>query len=204
MKSTRITVTSGGLGMRDALDMTEKLGAESGLGEKENLHLRLLAEELFGMLRSIAGDVEAGYWLEFEKKAFELHMDAYITLTQEMRQQLLDVSTTGKNAAAKGLMGKIRDMIALKLLPTEEGPSDLALALMNVAWSSPTGNRIGNVAAEWSMNQYKSEVKSSGAQGADVEAARDELEKSIVANVADEVRIGIVGSNVEITIFKAF
>ena len=37
-----------------------------------------------------------------------------------------------------------------------------------------------------------------------VEAAKDELEKSIVANLADDVTVHIVNSDVEIAIYKSF
>ena len=59
MKSTVIEVTSKGGGIDEALSLTEKLGTESGICKKSVIHLRLLAEELLGMLRSIAGDVSA-------------------------------------------------------------------------------------------------------------------------------------------------
>ena len=51
MKTEQIVVTSKGLGIEEALTLTEKLGNEVGLERKPMLHLRLLAEELFGMLR---------------------------------------------------------------------------------------------------------------------------------------------------------
>ena len=204
MRTREITVTSRGLGMHDALGMTETLGTESGLGQKEVLHLRLLAEELFGMLKGIAGDVEALYWMEIEGKSFEMHMKSSFEMTKEMREELLSASTSGENEAARGFMGRLRDMIAVKLLPSQEGPSELALSLINAAWAAPAGNHLVNSSDVWSMQQYKSEVESGRSEREDAQEAWDELEKSIVANVADEVRISIVGSTVEITIFKAF
>ncbi len=59
MKTPEILVSSFGAGMAEALEATEKLGADSGLGRKEILRLRLLAEELIGMMRGIAGNIEA-------------------------------------------------------------------------------------------------------------------------------------------------
>ncbi|MBO7665966.1 MAG: hypothetical protein J6S70_00900, partial [Clostridia bacterium] len=74
MESTVIEVTSKGGGISEALSLTEKLGIESGIRKKSVIHLRLLAEELFGMLRSIAGDVSANYWIEYNGPDFELHL----------------------------------------------------------------------------------------------------------------------------------
>lgn len=204
MKTREIAVTSRGLGMHEALEMTETLAAESGLEQNDVLHMRLLAEELFGMLNGIAGDVEAIYWMEIEGKSFEQHMKASVDMTVEMRDELLAAATSGKNEAAKGFMGKIRDMIAVKLLPSEGGPSDFAQALMNAAWSTPGNNLSVNTSDVWSLQQYKCEVESRREEGEAVREAWDELEKSIVSKIADEVKISILGSTAEIIVFKAF
>ena len=204
MKTREIAVTSRGLGMHEALEMTETLAAESGLDQNQVLHLRLLAEELFGMLKGIAGDVEALYWMDIEGKSFEQHMKASVDMTVEMRDALLSAATSGKNEAAKSFMGRIRDMIGVRLLPSNEGPSELAQALMNAAWSTPSNNLSVNTSDVWSMQQYKSDVQSKREEGGEAKEAWDELEKSIVAKIADEVKISIVGSTAEITVFKAF
>ena len=204
MKTREIAVTSRGLGMHEALEMTETLAAESELEQNDVLHLRLLAEELFGMLKGIAGDVEALYWMDIEGKSFEQHMKASVDMTVEMRDELLSAATSGKNEAAKGLMGKIRDMIAVRLLPSEAGPSELAQALMNAAWSTPSNNLSVNTSDVWSLQQYKSEVENKREEGEEAKAAWDELEKSIVGKIADEVKINILGSTAEIIVFKAF
>lgn len=58
MRSDIITVTSKNVGMDQALEMTESISSENGLEKKQKLHMRLLAEELFGLLKGIAGDVK--------------------------------------------------------------------------------------------------------------------------------------------------
>ena len=192
-------------GMLEALAMTEQLGTDVGLEKKQRLHLRLLAEELFGMLRSIAGDVKADYWLEHEGKRFEMHMQSEMKLTEEMRGQLISASSSGENAAARGLMGKIRVMIAEVLCKDVEGPallSGFSLGMMGMA--SPTAQSAAAGTYHWSMEQYMDEVKKRKDESDAASEAWDELEKSIVANIADDVGVWIVGSEVEITVSKAF
>lgn len=189
-----------GLGMDEALAVTEKTGLASGLEKKQILRLRLLAEELIGMLRGIAGDVEADYWLERNGRAFAFHLRSDVTMTREMHEQLIAVSTSGENAAAKGFMGKIREMIAVALLPRESGSSllsGLSLGLMSIA--APSADTF-----RWSMKQYREAMDGEPAGSADAEAARDELERSIVASIADEVSVCVEGSCAEISITKAF
>ena len=57
MKTKDFLIKSAGIGAQDALAATEQLGRDSGLTQKENLRLRLLAEELLGMMRSITREV---------------------------------------------------------------------------------------------------------------------------------------------------
>ena len=204
METAEIKINSLGEGMEEALAATEQLGLDSGLGHKENLRLRLLAEELIGLMRGIAGSVEADYQARQENQEFTLRLSTGVSMSMELRKQLLAASSSGKNAAAKGLMGRIRDMVATAMLP-EKGestiPSGLSLGLMSMG--SPSRYRSGETYA-WTLSQYMSEVRSS--RDADEEAAEawDGLEKSIVAKLADDVSVKIAGSNVEISITKAF
>ncbi len=205
MKTKKMYVDSRGGGMEEALCTTEKLGAESGLERKPLLHLRLLAEELFGMLRSIAGMVEAEYRVEYEGRNFSLRLRSDLKMTGEMRQQFLSASTSGENAAAKGIMGKIRIMIA-EFMADDSSESalldGLSLGLMNMA--SPSASDVGAGAFFWSMDKYRDEVKKKKNDGEDAAEAWDELEKSIVANIADDVSVRILGPRVEIIVSKAF
>ena len=56
---------------------------------------------------------------------------------------------------------------------------------------------------EWSLVQYSGAVGAPGEESGDAgRQAWDELEKSVVAHVADDVRVSIKGSDVEMTIVK--
>ncbi len=198
MKTKEISVSSFGSGMKEALDTTEALGREAGLNEKEKLRLRLLSEELFGMVKAITGEAEALYWAEREDKEFSLHLKVDTEMNKAMRRQLLSVSSSGENAAAKGFMGKLLDVISTALSPKdEETAALLSVGMMNLG---VTGS---SAACVWSMQQYKTQMEAV----LDLPEAReawDELEKSIVAKLADEVSVFIRGGGVELVIDKAF
>ncbi len=202
MRSEEYIITGYDMGIREALDATERFGEEGGLGRKENLRLRLLGEELLGLVRGIAGEVEARYWAEREDKAFRLCLVTEIRMNQEMRKQFIGVSTTGTNAAVKGFTGKLREMIANLLLPKDDNPSYLSLGLMSMG--SPGGFRAGEASYEWLMTQYKAGMKRDGSSGEEYREAWDALERSVIAKLADEVRISITGPKVEIVIDKQF
>lgn len=199
MKSEKVNINSAGEGMKYALLITEGIGTDYGLDKKQVLQIRLLAEELLGMIRSLAGEVEASYWLENAEKRFDLHLKAEVPLTEDMRKQFLSISSTGENAAAKSFMGKIREMIATAIFATQVSDSEIfsGLSMGLTSMASPTAMGAGSGTYLWSLDKYKEEAKKD-------EEAWDELEKSIVAKLADEVSVKIVGANVEIIVSKEF
>ncbi|MBQ7699043.1 MAG: hypothetical protein IJT49_01720 [Clostridia bacterium] len=192
MKTEQTTTIRGEKGVENALAMTEKLGADYGLERKSVLHLRLLAEELFGMIRGIAGNIVSEYKISAEDKKFELHLKSEVEMTVEMRDKLISVSSSGKNAAATGFTGRIRVLIAEALLSMRE---TAPYAVINTASAySPV----------WMMSDYKSDVMKNADTDKTAKQAWDELEKSVLAKIADDIKVGVVGNSVEIIIYKAF
>ena len=202
MKTTKITVNTHGDGMERALQESEKTGISCGLSPKELLRLRLLSEELFGMIRSITGNTQADYWLEYQNRHFSIHLQLSVRMTQDLYTELVDVSTSGKNVAVKGFMGNIKNMIAVMLLPQNVNLLGSSLGLMSLGGSASQYN--GSEAYNWSMSRYKAGLEDDDTETDDKENASDELEKSIIASLSDEITVSIVGSRVEITIFKTF
>ena len=74
MKSDTIHVLNDGTGIEAALEQVEKVAAFKGLNEKDSRHLRLLAEEMLGMMQALTGRKEADFWLDDEEKTFRLHL----------------------------------------------------------------------------------------------------------------------------------
>ena len=109
MKTDVITVSSKGKRMESALAQVDKLATYKGLSSKDALHLRLLTEEMMGMMRSITGETNGEFWIEDEDGVYQLHLRVATRLSADEREQLLAASSTGKNESAKGLMGRLRD-----------------------------------------------------------------------------------------------
>ncbi len=189
MKSDVIEVTS----MEDrtdlVLDMTDRVSAYHGLSDTNARHLRLLTEEMMGMMRAITGEVNGEFWIETRKRnQFELHLLVRTKVDPAKRSQLLSASTTGKNEANRGFMGKIRAFFE----PLEDVPPLLGM--------SPDGVPSN---LNWSMQTYQQQVQECVRQNKEgARQAWDELEKSLVAHVADEVKVSIRGFDVEMTAYK--
>lgn len=198
MRSDVISVSSGGEGFAEALEQAERTAAFKGLDKKESLHLCLLTEEMMGIMRALTGEREADFWIDSDGGELQLHLAATTDMTAEKRRNLLSVSTSGVNAAARGVTGKLRDLFDRLLEP---GDSSVETALAMSAACGFTGADLGftSPAADvWSLGMYMNAVR----QGQAPRESWDELEKSVVARLADDVRIGISGSKVEMTIIK--
>ncbi len=197
MKTDVITVSSKGKQMETALQQVEKVAAYKGLSPKGTLHLRLLTEEMMSMMRSITGEPEGEFWIEDKNGEYQLHLKVATRLSIEKREQLLSVSATGKNESARGLMGRIRaffDWGCDEDYDGFAGPYMLPDAFE--ATSSPA------LDWEWSMRRYESVLSARAGQDSAAREAWDELEKSVVKNVADDVKVAISGGYVEMIILK--
>ncbi|MBR6427142.1 MAG: hypothetical protein IKS28_04875 [Clostridia bacterium] len=201
MKSDVIHIVSTGTGIKAALDQAERTALFEGLGRKEAIRLRLLTEEMLGMFEALTNEIEADFWIEVREGQFTIHLLTDTVMTSEKREQLLAASTTGENNSAKGVMSKIRDIFERALEPVNA----VTPKYFSGGWFSPSTygaavDTAGPIEAEiWSLNQYRASL-----QGENSAEAWDELEKSIVASLADEVRIGILGGRVEMEIVKTF
>ncbi|MBQ3159244.1 MAG: hypothetical protein IJC00_02190 [Clostridia bacterium] len=204
MKTDVIAISPAGEGMVEALRQTEKAAAYQGLTPKESLRLRLLGEEMMGMLRTIVGEGRSSFWVEAEGKDFSLHLAAGARINTDMREELLKTATSGKNAAVKGFMSRLRDIFTQLLEPDSAtiSPADYGFSYVDVAsFDASLGVTTHGMLYGWSMKEYKHAVEEHLAEEAD---KWDELEKSITARLADEVKIFIRGNTVEMVIEKAF
>jgi len=197
MKSDVIAVSSRGNQIETALDQVEKVAAYKGLNGKNALHLRLLTEEMMGLMRSITGEAEGKFWIEDEEGVYELHLSVTTRMTSSKREQLLSTASTGKNESAKGLMGRLRDFFDRNA--DEDVASYASPLLLPSMYEQSTTSTLD---WEWSMTRYQSALTQLRASDKSAQEAWDELEKSVVAHVADDVKVSIRGGQVEMTIIK--
>ena len=198
MKSDVIQVTNDGIGVKDARVQAERVAAFLSLGKKDSLHLALLTEEMMGMMLALTGQTKATFWIESNQNVVSLHLKAATSMNAEMRQKLLAASSTGKNVAVKGFMGKIKDIFQRLLEPADDTVLPTAAFAQG---SSAQPNVFASMGVcLWSLSQYKASLNAGIGPNKDW----DELEKSIVSKLADEVQIGIIDEMVEMIIFKTF
>ncbi len=198
MKTDVISVSTGTNRIGTMLELADKVAAFQGLKGRDALHLRLLTEEMAGLMRSITGADEGSFWIESEDGEYQLHLKVRTLLNSDRKEKLLSVSSSGKNESARGLMGRLRDFFDWSSYEEfETYTSPLLMPDMLEHSSSPM------LDLEWSMSMYESSLYEK-VQAKDPAAleAWDELEQSVVKNVADDVRVSIRNGIVEMTILK--
>ena len=198
MKSNICKIENGTKDLAAILKESERVAEYNGLTHKQTLQLRLLCEEIDGMLPNIIDDFEGDFWIDFEDGVCKVNVSVQIPeFNVDKKEELIGIATNKKNAGAVGIVGKIRDAIEDFFLNHETaGSFGASFGSLYMA----TGYSEGvNYSYYWSLEQYKGAVKN----GEQTEAW-DELEKSVIASVADDVIVGIKGKQADIIVIKRF
>ena len=207
MTTEKIKISNNGSGMNEALELTEHVADLMKLERKKRFHLRLLAEEMLSMVRAITENFTAEFWIEEKNFNCKLCLKAKSELDYQKRRELVSVSTEGKNSAALGIMEKIREIIEAGLYSMEESfalQSEYGTGMFNYGTLGVVDTAMSEAIYSWSMQKYKSEVKSERSENPVALEAWDELEKSIIANIADDVTVGVRKDSIELTVQKNF
>ena len=196
MKSNECMLSGKRSDIDKAMKEVEKFAQYNELSKKETLQLRLLAEEMMGMQAGVMGFVSGEFYLENQGRTYNiyLHTDIDVSKQQAVQTKFVEMSTSGKNIAYTGFMGRIR-----KLMDNMSSSS--------VAGYYQVGSSMGDTMVFtrpvidydriWELSKYKEQVKKKMEQW-------DELEKSIVASIADELVVGARNDYVDIIAVKKF
>ena len=174
MRSDIVTIDNSGKGFARATDQAKKVAVFKGLDGMEAVQLQMLTEEMLSLAHSIAGEVKASFWIEFETAQADLHMTTTAVLDKEKRAELIATSSSRKNEAAKTFLGRIRDKFEEAMASDPEHfevPDDIMADLPYGIYDD----------AYW-----------------------DGYERSILRKLADDIKIGIQRDTVDITVSKRF
>ena len=196
MKSESIVISTNEGNIDKVLEVVEAFSKD--LDHKTGLRIRLLAEETMNLIRSITGEMDAEFFLERDDDQVRLHLNTNTIMFAAKRKELMEISTSKENAAAKGFMGKIREVFELAMLPKDERSArESRIGMMGLV--DPTA--LSATSSEtWKMSNYKDSVDKMDQNTEFAQEARNELERSILGNIAKEVEISIIGDDVKMTI----
>ena len=133
MRSDIINLDNCGNGYQDALDQTAKAAQFRDLSRKEALRLRICAEEMLSLARSVTGELQARFWLESEGKKFDLHLSTKTVMDREKRENLIASATSRRNEAANSFLGTLRDAFEAAMVSEQDNsiPEDVLDDLAN-------------------------------------------------------------------------
>lgn len=182
-----------------AIAVVDEFLSLQNLDRKKEIHLRLLAEEAVGMVKAMTGDFEALFWMEQEDGEYKVKLTVKTDMDREKKEELLSLSTSGDNTAAKGIMGKIREIIENSLLDLDSALRQQSQYGGNNGYTY-VGMGMLEDAPVWSLNSYREALEDKSDKDDTDGEAWDELERSIVASLAKDVTIGIKNNLVDMTI----
>ena len=190
MKSNIIKITQSEDNLNNILTEIQKASEQASLNNKQMLRTRLIAEEFVGMLKELSTDFSGEFWVENENLSFSFVSRLYIKEAMDLqtKRKFIEISSAKKNTT-KGIMGKIRDIVENLLYP-----ENAVYSSNFVAYQLESAVLLND---QWTLKRYKDAERNNPEPW-------DELEKSIIANLADDVIVSVKGSNVEIIIMKDF
>ena len=177
-------------GIEHILDETERFGVYCKLPSAGVMRLRLLTEELLGLTVNLFDNLKYGFTIENEGQRFILRLKASTIVNLDQKSKMLSLSSRGENEAAKGILGRISGVF-----------QDLIMGGNNyshypaVMTSSFNPYYETDISPCFSMTYYKNQ-----APEREKEPEWDGLEKSIIANYADDVVIGVKSDKVEMVV----
>ena len=174
MKSDVIMIDNQGYGFHEAVEQIRKVAEFKRMDKQNSLYLQLCAEEMLSLVRSVTGEMKASFWVECTDEQFDLHMTTKTVLDKDKRAQLIASSTTKTNEAARSFLGRLRNALEQALASeTDYQYYDLPDEIA----ADISGRAIED--PEW-----------------------DGYERSVLRKIADDIKIGIRGGTVEMTVSK--
>lgn len=197
MISDKCKIENGTRDLDAILKESEKVAVYNQLNDKQTMQLRLLCEELDGMLPNIVDEFDGELWIEFDNGVCKVTAELYFAeFSSEKKNELVNIAKDKKNAYAVGLVGKIRSVLEDLFLDKDAVYSYNTSTLFNYGIEYSVGMEYS--AYTWNLGKYKEAVKEEN------KTEWDELEKSIIANLADDVTVGVKGRQAKIVVTKKF
>ena len=190
MKTDVITLDNKGDYLQVALDRIEGLAKAAPLSGKDSLYLRLMAEELFGIVSADAGDFTAKFWAENNDNDYRVVLEADAKeLSDSAKKDLISISSSGENTDNFGIMDKVGSLFSF----FAKGGASNASAAFGYGYNESADD------ISWSLKDYRTTVKDKN-----LDAPLEELSKSVIANVVDDIVVGVKDKKVKIELFKTF
>lgn len=174
-----------------ALNEVDSFSRYQGLGAKQSENLRLIGEELLGMVDGLLSVDTGRFWIEKDGEVFSANLAANSIVGAKARE-ILD--SASKNTEYKGIVGLIRKAVdTVTLMYKDSGADYVMLNEIDSALAGTEAFSENEVA--WSLMRYTESVERD-----EKAEAWDELELSILRKISKDIIVSYRNDRVEIKI----
>ena len=164
------------------LNECDRMSKQAALDEKQEMHIRLLAEEMISMLPHLMEYGSGKFWINNDDGVFEMHLSVAPKLTASNKTSPI-AKVMNSDISMKSMVRRICGIIDKAASRGSELPDEDA-------------NRTS-----WSLGNYIARLKQQDPDKSKSDEW-DELEHSILANIADDVIVKNVGNTIELILIK--
>lgn len=195
-KSKTITFDGSEKAVNAAIQEAERYSGSENLGKAMKLRIRLLSEELISMMRGLPNMKNGQFHIRRDGSDYEICFEADAKINKETRNSLVGVSSSNLNEAYTGIGGMVTQAIDSMMLMSINDKNGVSKASMNAMEES-----IGKADDDykWSYNIYKEKEMQSQLED-DNSVNPEELGKSVLTKMSDDIRISVRTKHVSIRV----
>lgn len=197
MKTEKLWVSNTVRRNPDVEEILKTFAGKIGIAGRNYQHMCLLAEETLGMANQLIRHFDGEIWLETTEAGYDIVLEAQVREGEE--------GLPRPSVSPEGFMAKIAEMLNCSYMFENVGemPEELADTLPDyMSYGARQDEKSPVWAGRWSLSAYRYNLEHRPKDDPEAGIDLDELEKSIVARLADEVTIGIQGSRIRLVISK--
>lgn len=198
MRSNIYKIDRGGFGLSTIVREAGKWAELARLDTRQSLELRLLTEEVFEMLTKLICAYQGCLWFESDDNSYQLRATVASDIGIDPSGKAITPPDPQKSTV-KGMMGKIKSVADGMLLQMATPGASAAMPDCSSSFYMAMACR-NNV---WTLSGYINEIKAALKRNQGKEEW-DELEKSLIVKLADDVTVEKKNHYVEITVKKIF
>lgn len=197
MRTHVIHIDKHGRGRDKALRQVEMMAGSYNLDKRTGKRMRLIAEETIEMLHTIADDFEGDFSSDINDGICEIKIVIDTRMTTNKRHRFL--SAAGRE---KGISKKIHSMIASSFPRKEdkEQLEEVGISYLSARDMNDMNHPDKDEGYVWSLQTYEMSVVDAMVEEKKVDWA--EIGQSIIANLADDVKVYVFHDSVEIVVTK--